>query len=137
MKHTVMIERTETYCTTIKVEAASADVARTVTQAALEADGYDDVCDGEDGDLEECVSTVVAVNAVDVSARRPLSRTTILQGAPPKGMLEYEWVCERNDATDTRDDETGLIGPNHIFRDIVTLRNWIDGTTTEPEEYVK
>ena len=54
-----------------------------------------------------------------------------------EALLEYEWVCERNDATDTRDEETGLIEPNHIFRDIVTLRNWIDGTTTEPEEYVK
>ena len=105
-----------------------------MTQAAIEADGYDDVCDGEDGDLEECVSTVVAVNGVDVlrAAAIPDAIRKALES-----LLEYEWVCERNDATDTRDKETGLIESTHIFRDIVTLRNWIDGTDTAPEEYVK
>ena len=55
-KYNVTVERTETYTSTIEVEAESSDDAKKIIEAKLE-DSWDAVFDDE-GEYIECYSTV-------------------------------------------------------------------------------
>lgn len=59
------IERTEIWTHEIEVEADSLDAAISETNARLGEEGWDPVCDDDDGEYEECYSSVRAGVAVE------------------------------------------------------------------------